>query len=111
MRESLAVRRMKWAMYCGEKDPDPNETGCTAMKSARDSDCLFNWGEDNYPALLTPARPASQMLRAVLLPLLLRQQQLHRRLAVRQPPHYLGGSGTMSDLGLAATWSLRARCR
>lgn len=26
----------QWAMYCGGKDPDPNQSGCPAMKQARD---------------------------------------------------------------------------
>ncbi len=27
---------MKWGLYCGEKDPDPDQSGCPAMRAARD---------------------------------------------------------------------------
>ncbi len=31
-----AFGAMKWGLYCGEKDPDPNQNGCPAMRAARD---------------------------------------------------------------------------
>jgi hypothetical protein len=32
----LPFKGSQWAMYCGAKDPDPNQNGCPAMKLARD---------------------------------------------------------------------------
>jgi len=33
---SLPFAGMKWAMYCGEKDPDPTINGCPGMLAAKD---------------------------------------------------------------------------
>lgn len=37
---------MKWGFYCGEKDPDPNQNGCPAMRSSRD------WVQQNGATVL-----------------------------------------------------------
>ncbi len=76
-----------------------------------EADCLLNWGEDQYPSLLTPRRAASK----VAAPYYYRQytgtgsyvgvSATDRRL------YFLDGRGVMSDLGLAADWSRQAGCR
>ena len=154
---------MQWAMYCGEKDPDPTENGCPAMKDARtwvtgygatvqlfiddpngdhggfmlnaanvesalasyaavlakvanvvsnaEADCLFNWGEDSYPALLAPRRGSSKMQA----PYYYRYYSATRAYvgvsSADQHLYYLDAGGTVADLGAAVAWSVREGCR
>jgi hypothetical protein len=154
---------MQWAMYCGEKDPDPTLNGCPAMKSARDwvtgygatvqifiddpngdhggfmlnaanvesalatyaavlakvanvvsnaeADCLFNWGEDTYPALLAPGRGAAKTQVPYYYRYYAGTGSYVGVSSADQRLYYLDAGGVLADLGAAATWSTRAGCR
>lgn len=40
----LPFKGIKWAMYCGDKDPDPNQSGCPGMKLS--SDWVVQYGAE-----------------------------------------------------------------
>ncbi len=79
--------------------------------SNAEADCLFNWGEDTYVVELSPRRPTS----------LTSAPYYYRRYSASNVYvgvsstddhlYYLDASGSLVDLGLAATWSTRAGCR
>lgn len=86
-------------------------TVLTDALSNAEADCLFNWGEDHYPTALSPARAASQTAAPYYYR---RYATSNSYLGVASTDHhlyYLDASGTLTDLGLAATWSTLARCR
>jgi|GEM_PF-1385252 len=83
----------------------------TNVLSNAEADCLFNWGEDHYPAALSPSRAASQALAPYYYR---RYDGSNSYLGVSSTDnhlYYLDASGTLTDLGLAATWSAQAGCR
>ncbi|WP_284615331.1 hypothetical protein [Aquabacterium humicola] len=79
--------------------------------SNAESDCLFNWGEDRYPSLLAPRRPASRSAA----PYYYRPYPgTGAHVGVSSADnhlYYLDAAGVLSDLGLASTWSAQAGCR
>ncbi|MFO1252192.1 MAG: hypothetical protein U1E77_13905 [Inhella sp.] len=74
-----------------------------------ETDCLLNWGEEQYPSLLTPRRAASQ----VAAPYYYRAYSgsYVGVSATDQHLYFLDAKGVMSDLGLASGWSQQAGCR
>ena len=76
-----------------------------------ETDCLLNWGEEQYPSLLTPRRAASQ----VAAPYYYRQYTGRGSYVgvsgADQLLHFLDARRVMSDLGLASVWSQQAGCR
>jgi len=83
----------------------------TNVLSNAEADCLFNWGEDHYRAALSPSRAASQALAPYYYR---RYDGSNSYLGVSSTDnhlYYLDASGTLTDLGLAATWSAQAGCR
>jgi hypothetical protein len=81
------------------------------MTSAK-SDCLFDWGEDNYASAISPPRQASQSAS----PYYFRfypgtNSYLGTSSADQHLYYYLPASGQMTDLGLAATWAGLAGCQ
>lgn len=86
-------------------------TPLTNVLSNTEADCLFNWGEDHYPAALSPARAASQALAPYYYR---RYDGSNSYLGVSSTDnhlYYLDARGTLTDMGLAATWSAQAGCR
>ena len=79
--------------------------------SNAEADCLFNWGEDSYPALLAPRRPPSQ----TWAPYYYRHYPATGHhvgvSAADQHLYLLNPQGVMSDLGPAAGWAQQAGCR
>lgn len=81
--------------------------------SAAQSDCLFNWGEDTYPSLLSPQRATSQ----TLAPYYYRYYSTaNAYLGISSDDfhlYYLGpaSANALLDLGVAATWVDQAHCR
>lgn len=158
---------IKWAMYCGEKDPDPNTSGCPAMQASKtwvtqlgaevilfiddptgdhggfmtngsganvekalaafagvlatpvqsnvlsntEANCLFDWAEKTYPSALNPAHATS----------LSSAPYYYRHYTVSSSYvgvssadnrlYYVDASGSLRDMGMAATWSAQAGCR
>lgn len=76
-----------------------------------ESDCLFNWGEDNYPSLLTPSRPSSQSSSPYYFRYYSGSNTYLGYSSANDHLYSLAADGVLNDLGLAATWSTQAGCR
>ena len=87
-------------------------TGRSVFLSDSQADCLFRWGEVNYPVELSPAGSASQVRAPyryryyAASNVFLGVSSADARLYLLPPPH-----DQMRDLGLAATWADQAGCR
>lgn len=103
------------ATLTGVRSPSDNVSAppitSTNILTTTEPDCLFNWGEDNSPSLLSPSRPTSQSSS----PYYFRHYTVSNTYlgysAADDHLYFLGPDGTMADLGLAATWSTQAGCR
>ncbi|MBI5258569.1 MAG: hypothetical protein HY855_18835 [Burkholderiales bacterium] len=83
----------------------------TNVLSNAEADCLFDWGEDQSPQLLSPRRPGSLSSAPYYYR---RYTTSNSYLGVSSADnrlYYVDASGRFSDLGLAATWSTQAGCR
>lgn len=83
----------------------------TNVLTDAESDCLFNWGEDYYPSLLTPSRPTSQTSSPYYFRYYPGSNTYIGYSSADDHLYFLSADGVLADLGLAATWSTSAGCR
>jgi len=83
----------------------------TNVLADAESDCLFNWGEDYYPSLLTPSRPTSQTSSPYYFRYYSGSNTYIGYSSADDHLYFLSADGALTDLGLAATWSTSAGCR
>lgn len=160
---------MKWAMYCGEKDPDPDIGGCpamlksstwvkdlgasmqlfiddpignhggfmtnpsnvtqvmelyrqvladviaatptTAVVTAKEANCFFDWAEDHYPALLAPARPVSESATPYYYRRYGYTQTALGISALNQHLYFLDADKHLNDIGAGTSWLATSGCR
>lgn len=82
-----------------------------AVMTSAKSDCLFNWGEDNYPSLLSPSRPVSQRSAPYYFRFYPGTNSYLGTSSVDQHLYYLPASRQLQDLGLAGTWAGLVACQ
>lgn len=83
----------------------------TAAVALPANDCLFNWLEDNYPAYVSPNRPASLTSSPFYFRYYTGTNSYIGVSSADAHLYYSSASAGLLDLGLAATWSMQAGCR
>lgn len=100
------------AIYGAPSTSTPTTPSNANALSQAEADCLFNWGEDNYRALLSPSRPASFTVSSFYARYYSGSGAYVGVSSADDHFYYLaGGASSPIDLGLAASWSAQAQCR
>lgn len=82
-----------------------------AVMTSAKSDCLFNWGEDNYASVLSPIRPVSQSSAPYYFRFYPGTNSYLGTSSLDQHLYYLPASRQMQDLGLAGMWAGFGACQ
>ena len=105
----LDIKFLSWSQRSGGFSYERS----TPAPSVSPADCLFNWGEANYPTLLPPPRPASQTASPYTYRYYAAANTYLGISSADQHLYYLAASTSsgLLDLGLATTWMKTAGCQ
>lgn len=83
----------------------------TNVLNQLEMNCLFNWGEDNYPTLLSPSRSISITAEPYYYRHYAKTNVYIGISTIDNHLYFLDSAGDLADIGLAATWSTESGCR